>query len=642
MKDEMVERELQTWFELHTEPDVPKALRQFLLELPKTQSAILPVIARSPIAFGAPRRDLALVLVAAAVAVTVGAGLIAGFGLLKTVAPSSSPAVTAESSPTASAAPPSPAPSLPLAAGLYWWRLVSSTGDLAAYGVGPVIRRANGSLLAVAHGEEARVLTSPDGSTWTLEPADPGLLAASSNHISIVADVAEGPAGLVAVGATALDDISSGDARAWTSVDGLTWQAAPTAAGMVDAEMESVVAGRDGFVAVGSDGFPGGNTQLPGARGAAVWLSRDGRTWTRVPNQASFAGGVMFGVRRTSSGYVAWGEIHDPGGSTTPLPPIWTSADGLHWDRAAGIADAGGPGNPIASIAVLGDRLVAVGSRQLPESAEGISVPAVWVSTDHGRNWTLAASPDELASTPTAGGLRDLSVSGSELLAVGYREVQPSEVGAGPALLWRSTDGAATWTALPDDPSFAGAIIQHVIGIDGGFVAFGSADDPNALSNPKLIWLGERSSAGGTCPADQFVVGTPVDDGPGFPTFGWADDFVRVPLRNVGPECLLDLPATIGVATGTGQFQVANVLNSGIATAFSATAGGNVDIVLGDSWPIPSRSGAGTPRPCPGAINDVSRIEFPFASGSLQIDLPALWPEVCPEPASVSMTFITK
>lgn len=118
-------------------------------------------------------------------------------------------------------------------------------------------------------------------------------------------------------------------------------------------------------------------------------------------------------------------------------------------------------------------------------------VPAAWWSSDDGRTWGLAASPDQSAATPRAGGLRDVSASGSDLLAVGHREARPGEVGVGPALVWRSTDRGATWTALPDDPSFAGSIIDRVIGIDGGFVAFGSADDSNAFSNPKRIWLAE-------------------------------------------------------------------------------------------------------------------------------------------------------
>lgn len=484
MRDDMLERELHAWFEAHAEPEVPASLRTFLSGLPRIQEHTYRVGRSSPIVRLSPRRDLATVLLAAGITVALGVGLIAG-GFFTFNKPSDSPASSSGiASPDASAR----------ASGPYHWTVVSSTGEAAGYGVRPAVRRPDGSLLAIGFGQDARVLLSPDGRSWTVEPTDPGLVAAEPNHISLITGLAEQGDQLVAVGATALDDISSGDARAWTSTDGLTWQAVPTTPGMIDAEMESVAAGPSGFVAVGSDGFPGGNTQLPGARGAAVWLSPDGRTWERVPEQASFQGAVMFGVLRTPSGYVAWGEIHDTGGSSPPAPPIWTSSDGQQWERAKGIGDAGGPGAPIASIVAIGDRLVAVGARQLPESEDSVVVPAAWQSEDGGRTWTLAGSP-ELGSAPRAGGLRDVAVSGSELLAVGHLEGAPGASGGYSAIAWRSTDQGATWVALPDEPSFAGSLMERAVGIDAGFVVFGAADGQTALANPKLIWLAERPAA---------------------------------------------------------------------------------------------------------------------------------------------------
>ena len=161
---------------------------------------------------------------------------------------------------------------------------------------------------------------------------------------------------------------------------------------------------------------------------------------------------------------------------------------------------------------------------------------------------------------------------------------------------------------------------------------------PTVLSAPSL------PNPGGTCSANQFVVGPPVDGGPGFPTLGSADDFVTLPLRSVGGDCVLNLPATIGVAPAMGSFQPVRVLNAGVVTAFSVTSGGNVSIVLGDSWFIPSTfpQSEGTLPACTGAISDVTRVEIPLASGSLQIELGTVWPEVCPDPASVSLTFVTK
>ena len=162
------------------------------------------------------------------------------------------------------------------------------------------------------------------------------------------------------------------------------------------------------------------------------------------------------------------------------------------------------------------------------------------------------------------------------------------------------------------------------------------APTPTASFAPSL------PNPGGTCSANQFVVGTPVDNGPGFPTLGTGDDFVTIPLHDVGGDCVLHLPPTIGVASATSPFHAVPVLNAGVVTAFSVPARGNVLIVLGDSWFLPSTQSVRTPPACPAAISDVTRVEIPLASGSLQIDLGTVWPQVCPDPASVSMTFVTK
>jgi hypothetical protein len=260
---------------------------------------------------------------------------------------------------------------------------------------------------------------------------------------------------------------------------------------MADAAMESVAAGPDGFVAVGSDGFPGGNTQLPGARGAAVWRSADGTSWSREPNQASFAGAVMFGIARTASGYVAWGEIHDPAGIGPARPPIWASADGLTWTRASGIAEAGGPGNPIQSILPVGGRLIAVGSRVSDTS--GFALPAMWSSGDGGRTWGLLATPDGVVPNPAGSGeLHDIAVAGSDVLAVGLSEARSGDQGSEVAIAWLSTDGGATWRELPEDPSLGPELVARLVAIGDGFVAFGSTNDPNAYADANLIWVGIR------------------------------------------------------------------------------------------------------------------------------------------------------
>jgi hypothetical protein len=367
---------------------------------------------------------------------------------------------------------------------------VSSDGDLANYNVTDAIRRRGGGAIGITFGREARTVHSDDGATWILDPADPGLLAGPANHLSLVNGLASGAHGLVSAGASALFDFSSGLVEAWTSTDGLHWTAAARISGDSNAAMEAVVAGEDRYVAVGSDGYPGGNVQLPGAHGAATWSATDGARWVRAPDQASFAGAIMTGVARTGNGYVAWGEIIP--NSTIPGQslPIWISPDGVSWTRT-GSGRSETSFSPIGRIVVMADRWVAVGTRRVPEADGGGSQAAAWVSTDAGRSWgtmTVAAS----GASPSSYAF-DVAAVGPDLVAVGHAEGPDAINGQTTAAAWRSIDEGATWTRLPAAPTFNGALMTRILPLDRNqFVVFGEANDPNALVNPNLIWLATR------------------------------------------------------------------------------------------------------------------------------------------------------
>ncbi len=160
---------------------------------------------------------------------------------------------------------------------------------------------------------------------------------------------------------------------------------------------------------------------------------------------------------------------------------------------------------------------------------------------------------------------------------------------------------------------------------------------PLALPNP-----------GGTCSVGQIVVGKVVGFG-GYAALGYADWFVRVPLKNVGGDCVLHLPTVLGVAPATGPFSAVSVTDAGTTTAAgdnspkqSATirAGHSLSIVLGDSWYLGDVVGQTAP-PCLNPVSDVARITFPLAIGSLQIELPTVggrapFKEVCSSPASMT------
>jgi hypothetical protein len=115
------------------------------------------------------------------------------------------------------------------------------------------------------------------------------------------------------------------------------------------------------------------------------------------------------------------------------------------------------------------------------------------------------------------------------------------------------------------------------------------------------------------------------------------------PLRNTGGRCVLRLPTVIAVASATGPFRLVPVRNGGNASSFDIKSGASLNLALRGWW----FNGWGTsdtgatsppPPPCADPIADVTRIEFPFASGYLEIAFDTPWHEVCLDPPSASVT----
>jgi hypothetical protein len=151
-------------------------------------------------------------------------------------------------------------------------------------------------------------------------------------------------------------------------------------------------------------------------------------------------------------------------------------------------------------------------------------------------------------------------------------------------------------------------------------------------------------SADGACSADQFGLGS-ATSAYGFGTLGTTSITVTQPLRNAGGNCVLDLPGTIRVASATGTFQAVSLVDAGAATSINVRSGQSLSVELRAWWSLAIAPSGGTPLPappCADPINDVSRVEIPLRSGSIEIDLDINWHEVCTSPASVSLTFVTE
>jgi hypothetical protein len=331
-----------------------------------------------------------------------------------------------------------------------------------------VVVRASGTLVALCQDTASRswALETDDGLDWTVNQAT-GLVPTSlapvgAGRVAILAAMTEESDGtLVAVGADALDDLSTGNAAAWTSPDGVAWTPVAPQQSMRDGEMLGLIATTSGILAVGANGYPGANVQWPGLRGPAIWRSADGLTWERAALANQHDPELLEGIATTSGGFVAWGGAAPPGTGA-----VWVSTDGEAWSRS--INPAGDPWGPIGRILQgPGNTLIAAGSAW-PKDEEDPRT-GLWKSTDGGRSWASTVSP----AVDGAGALRDAVLTGGRAFAAG---------GGGRVL--ESADGE-TWTALPTTAS-AAATIKWVVSLRDALIGFGSIETADA-STPG-IW----------------------------------------------------------------------------------------------------------------------------------------------------------
>jgi hypothetical protein len=149
-----------------------------------------------------------------------------------------------------------------------------------------------------------------------------------------------------------------------------SWTTAPDRPEYEDSKVNAIAAVDSRLVAVGFE---------PHAAGAAVWTSSDGLSWDRVPDDAVFAAAGMTAVVAGGPGFVAVGWAGQPGDRAA----VWTSVDGRKWTRVADAPDLAGA--QMQSIVRLGTGFVAVGW--------GSDGAAAWTSVD-GTTWRRAVTVD--------------------------------------------------------------------------------------------------------------------------------------------------------------------------------------------------------------------------------------------------------
>jgi hypothetical protein len=189
--------------------------------------------------------------------------------------------------------------------------------------------------------------------------------------------------------------------------------------------VSSVVAGADGFVALGSQG---GDNYL--YRPPTPLASRDGATW-QPADPAEFAGADVAGLAYGPTGWLAVANVNSPNESQIWL---WNSPDGLHWSRLGAIENLSN---------TYGMQLVASDSRYLLYTNGGgrpSSDTSMWVSADS-VTWTEVLDP---LATSQLDGRRLIGVADGFYTWNGY-----AGNGGGAAQAAFSLDGE-TWAAIPN------------------------------------------------------------------------------------------------------------------------------------------------------------------------------------------------
>jgi hypothetical protein len=275
--------------------------------------------------------------------------------------------------------------------------------------------------------------------------------AFSGDGQAYIADVIEGGPGLVAVGSIFPGDDVPYQAAIWHSTDGTSWSRVPHDGDLFgEALINAVVDGGPGLVAVGS-------AEQGDDSSAAVWVSEDGLSWSRVPHDEEVFGGPylqnMSDVAVGGPGLVAVGWDNDDV-NTNSSAAVWTSSDGVNWDRVPRDEETfGGRLMQLMYALTYGDTgLVAVGLDGAWWGAAGPGNPAgVWTSSD-GLVWSHVLDQEQLESGHSTEGIplggdwaqmNDVTVVDGSYVAVGrvgWCREACDETGAA----WTSTDGT-TW-----------------------------------------------------------------------------------------------------------------------------------------------------------------------------------------------------
>jgi class 3 adenylate cyclase len=353
------------------------------------------------------------------------------------------------------------------------------------------------------------VVAGEDGTTGPTQPTDPGpepgslsirwatedlgTLADASGE-QIILDLAIHRGRLIAPGR----DQSRGnfDAVVWMRTESGVWRRSyPDGANSLpgDQMIFSVVGRGRTLIAVGTD-------NLSGRWDPAVWMSKDlGRRWTRTDESLAESGDqVIFSIADDGSRFVASGYSSARPGQADAA--IWLSRNGRSWTRVTGQKEIfGRPGRSEArDVVATKDGFVAVGGYDVSVDE---SDAAVWFSRT-GKVWERVGSTT--FARPRDQKMMSVVRTDSGVLAAGFDAV----VGDKDAALWTSTDGL-NWERMPQDETVFGGLndqIIYALAAGPGYVA-GAGVDARDGGEDAVVWLSLNGEGWRRMPADENVLG---------------------------------------------------------------------------------------------------------------------------------------
>jgi hypothetical protein len=404
---------------------------------------------------------------------------------------------------------------------------------LAAACSGGTSPRVNGgaTVSPSATSSKGRSLVWAAGREFT--SAQPGARFGDGSSSDIPNAVIAAGTSFVAVGGTGTKTKTlscSGNAAAWSSADGTTWNL--DSAGSLDA---TSCTGLSTAVAAPSQGnsfsvLAGGSGTPPGAGSSysPFIATGQGGSWSAASTPPAGASASVESLLHAANGYVAFGTTK-AGGAVA-----WTSSDGNAWSTPRDIP--GDHGFKIEGAASHGNDIIVVASYDVQNDTDPLT-SAFWRSGDGGLMWTYsrvkgrvgygivatshgfamagiqganykAPSPGMWLSndgsswrpvTSESLGSRGYATAiageGDDLLAIGVKFSDGSDRALAQTLAWSSADGGETWSSAPPPPPLPpldsvqyGAHITHLAIAGDRVVALGEGQAAGADGVPRITY----------------------------------------------------------------------------------------------------------------------------------------------------------